>query len=75
MEGTVECDSGSWYEICIVMWTKRNKRLIMEIGPAHAVYFATYEVVKQAMGGNASGHHPMAAGMLSSSSQLIQTIH
>jgi len=32
-------------------------------GPAHAVYFATYEVVKQAMGGNASGHHPLAAGM------------
>lgn len=34
-------------------------------GPAHAVYFATYEVVKQAMGGNASGHHPVAAGMSS----------
>jgi hypothetical protein len=32
-------------------------------GPAHAVYFATYEVVKQAMGGNAAGHHPVAAGM------------
>ena len=31
-------------------------------GPAHAVYFATYEVVKQAMGGNAAGHHPIAAG-------------
>lgn len=31
-------------------------------GPAHAVYFATYEVVKQAMGGNAAGHHPLAAG-------------
>lgn len=34
-------------------------------GPAHAVYFATYEVVKQAMGGNAAGHHPVAAGMSS----------
>ena len=32
-------------------------------GPAHAVYFATYEVVKQSMGGNASGHHPLAAGI------------
>jgi len=32
------------------------------LGPAHAVYFATYEAVKQAMGGNASGHHPLAAG-------------
>lgn len=36
--------------------------VIVGAGPAHAVYFATYEVVKQAMGGNASGHHPMAAG-------------
>jgi hypothetical protein len=36
--------------------------LTSRTGPAHAVYFATYEVVKQAMGGNASGHHPVAAG-------------
>ncbi|KAF7196191.1 putative mitochondrial carrier C8C9.12c [Pseudocercospora fuligena] len=35
--------------------------VIVGAGPAHAVYFATYEVVKQAMGGNASGHHPIAA--------------
>jgi solute carrier family 25 iron transporter 28/37 len=33
-------------------------------GPAHAVYFATYEGVKQIMGGNQAGvHHPLAAGM------------
>lgn len=33
------------------------------IGPAHAVYFATYEAVKHAMGGNQAGvHHPLAAG-------------
>lgn len=33
------------------------------IGPAHAVYFATYEAVKQAMGGNkGTEHHPLAAG-------------
>jgi hypothetical protein len=34
-------------------------------GPAHAVYFATYEWVKHAMGGNAglkTDHHPLAAG-------------
>jgi hypothetical protein len=32
-------------------------------GPAHAVYFATYEAVKHAMGGNKAGeHHPLAAG-------------
>ena len=31
-------------------------------GPAHAVYFATYEAVKQAMGGNEGDqHHPFAA--------------
>jgi solute carrier family 25 (mitochondrial iron transporter), member 28/37 len=36
------------------------------LGPAHAVYFATYEGVKQLMGGNQAGvHHPLAAGMLS----------
>lgn len=35
--------------------------VVVGAGPAHAVYFATYEVVKQAMGGNASGHHPVAA--------------
>lgn len=33
-------------------------------GPAHAIYFATYEAVKHAMGGNKAGeHHPLAAGM------------
>lgn len=32
-------------------------------GPAHAVYFATYEAVKHIMGGNQAGvHHPLAAG-------------
>lgn len=31
-------------------------------GPAHAVYFATYEAVKHVMGGNRAGeHHPLAA--------------
>lgn len=34
-------------------------------GPAHAVYFGTYEIVKEAAGGNATDgkHHPLAAGM------------
>lgn len=37
--------------------------LTKNIGPAHAVYFATYEAVKQAMGGNMGNeHHPLAAG-------------
>ncbi|KAI9824196.1 MAG: hypothetical protein M1819_000908 [Sarea resinae] len=36
--------------------------VIVGAGPAHAVYFATYEAVKQAMGGNeGNSHHPFAA--------------
>lgn len=31
-------------------------------GPAHAVYFGTYEAVKEFAGGNEDGHHPFAAG-------------
>jgi hypothetical protein len=35
------------------------------IGPAHAVYFGTYEAVKELAGGNVDdGHHPVAAGKL-----------
>lgn len=37
--------------------------LTLGLGPAHAVYFATYEAVKHVMGGNQAGvHHPLAAG-------------
>jgi asparaginyl-tRNA synthetase len=39
--------------------------VVVGAGPAHAVYFATYETVKHAMGGNAGQahqHHPLAAG-------------
>lgn len=35
------------------------------VGPAHAVYFASYEAVKHSLGGNEGGHeehHPFAAG-------------
>jgi len=34
-------------------------------GPAHAVYFGTYEIVKDLAGGNKEDgkHHPLAAGM------------
>ena len=34
-------------------------------GPAHALYFLTYENVKHAMGGNERGHHPIAGRKLS----------
>ncbi|KIH89116.1 hypothetical protein SPBR_07856 [Sporothrix brasiliensis 5110] len=37
--------------------------VVVGAGPAHAVYFATYEAVKHVMGGNKVGtHHPLAAG-------------
>lgn len=37
--------------------------VVVGAGPAHAVYFATYEAVKHLMGGNKIGvHHPLAAG-------------
>lgn len=40
--------------------------VILGAGPAHAVYFASYEATKHALGGNEGGseeHHPFAAGM------------
>ena len=43
------------------LWRGVNS-VIMGAGPAHALYFATYEHAKQAFGGNGSGHHPLAAG-------------
>lgn len=41
-----------------------KRELTIRQGPAHAVYFGTYEVVKEMAGGNkADGkHHPLAAG-------------
>ena len=43
----------------------QKMKLMFAIGPAHAVYFGTYEVVKDLAGGNATDgkHHPLAAGM------------
>ncbi|KAF2864643.1 hypothetical protein BDV95DRAFT_555765 [Massariosphaeria phaeospora] len=38
--------------------------VVLGAGPAHAVYFASYEAVKHALGGNQGGaqaHHPVAA--------------
>jgi Mitochondrial carrier protein len=45
------------------LW-KGVSSVIVGAGPAHAVYFGTYEAVKELAGGNAEGHHPFAAGML-----------
>ncbi|KAG0034190.1 Fe(2+) transporter [Podila clonocystis] len=42
------------------LWRGVNS-VILGAGPAHALYFGTYEYAKQAFGGNESGHHPVAA--------------
>ncbi|KAG0005013.1 Fe(2+) transporter [Entomortierella chlamydospora] len=42
------------------LWRGINS-VIMGAGPAHALYFATYEFAKESFGGNASGHHLVAA--------------
>jgi solute carrier family 25 (mitochondrial iron transporter), member 28/37 len=40
-----------------------DEGLTCDIGPAHAVYFGTYEAVKEFAGGNKDdNHHPFAAG-------------
>ena len=36
--------------------------MIVGAGPAHAVYFGTYEVVKEWAGGNRAGHQFTATG-------------
>lgn len=52
--------------ICPLWLTRRS-------GPAHAVYFGTYEVVKDLAGGNAEDgkHHPGAAGLLWLQQELV----
>lgn len=41
------------------------------IGPAHAVYFGAYEVVKELAGGNVDeGHHPVAAALSGASATI-----
>ena len=39
--------------------------------PAHALYFATYEVAKEALGGNASGHHPVSTAVAGSIATIV----
>lgn len=51
--------------MALVPFSARRQKLNCGAGPAHAVYFATYEAVKQGMGGNnGTEHHPLAAGKL-----------
>lgn len=47
-------------------------RLFCLVGPAHAVYFGTYEAVKDLAGGNHDDrHHPFAAGTTKSRLQAL----
>jgi hypothetical protein len=63
MARTVQCDNGC-------RWARQASRRLRNgtdsaAGPAHAVYFASYEAAKHALGGNEGGteaHHPLAAG-------------
>ena len=40
-------------------------------GPAHAVYFTTYEVAKEGLGGNRGGHQPVAAACAGSTATIV----
>jgi hypothetical protein len=55
-----------WRRYGYQIWSAQDRPDNSPTGPAHAVYFGTYEVVKEFAGGNAEDgkHHPMAAGML-----------
>lgn len=49
--------------------------VVVGAGPAHAVYFATYEAVKHVMGGNQAGvHHPLAAGMYTQVQRVLGSL-
>lgn len=58
IQGTYRIATG---EGILSLWRGMSS-VIVGAGPAHAVYFATYEAVKHVMGGNKAGvHHPLAA--------------
>lgn len=62
MEGNIERGNWSWW-VVMAGYFDSAVTYPHSLGPAHAVYFATYEAVKQAMGGNKGNeHHPLAAG-------------
>ncbi len=59
IQGTYRIASGEGF---MSLWRGMSS-VVVGAGPAHAVYFATYEAVKHVMGGNQAGvHHPLAAG-------------
>lgn len=64
MEGTSKCCVRRWYILpALISFMARETN--GDAGPAHAVYFASYEATKHALGGNEGEnheHHPLAAG-------------
>lgn len=61
----VKCGCRSRF-VYTCMAARKTGNADISTGPAHAVYFATYEAVKHVMGGNQAGvHHPLAAGKFS----------
>jgi hypothetical protein len=63
MERGVKRYRWCWWDILQCVYGA-NSWLICAAGPAHAVYFGTYEAVKEFAGGNKDdGHHPFAAGI------------
>ncbi|KAI5854093.1 mitochondrial RNA-splicing protein MRS3 [Durotheca rogersii] len=58
IQSTMRIASG---EGVLKLWRGMSS-VVVGAGPAHAIYFATYEAVKHLMGGNRAGvHHPLAA--------------
>lgn len=45
--------------------------VILGAGPAHALYFGTYEAVKDATGGNADGHHLASTAVSGASATIV----
>ena len=39
--------------------------------PAHALYFATYELAKESLGGNEGGHHPAATAIAGAIATIV----
>lgn len=56
------------------LWRGVNS-VVLGAGPAHALYFGTYEFCKDLFGANATqGHHPFATGIFLSRSLLTITL-
>lgn len=45
--------------------------IIVGAGPAHALYFGTYEFSKHRLGGNAAGHHPIISSISGASATIM----